>query len=172
MQAKVFKEDLLIKHLENNIIPVLMATVSRKGFTSNFDQVIHNMRKSALKISKPVDLFRKFQLRCNLKDQDVQQITGLKKYTGDYKENSTFEKRDICLLSICFQLTPEESKQMHDVCDTRISKESYIFDCVYDFYINNYKAYASRKDNILEFNQCMNFASQYIQKKLMTRSGF
>lgn len=167
---KVFMEKELETVLNNFITKYFDEDISTKSFISNIDEINKKIKTAVNGLSSTSQLLSCYQAKTDLMNKDVERIIGIKDY-GSFKKSETFNKKTLCLLSICFHLNELEVNELLLSASIKLDPIHSIYDCVYVFYIKNYNVVKDPELNVAEFQRCLVHAENYLSEKILQRGA-
>lgn len=167
MNNEIFKKEELIKEIDSTFKGIFeKIQYENKSFKSNIDIVEDKMKKIVKGLYSVEELLDKYQNRIGIKDTEIQKIVGIAEL-GSFKKNTTFSKQKLCLLTICFQLSLAEAKELIKCASILLEPEFDIFDCAYLFYMKHYNPVKDIIKNVEEFESVLAYSKKYVAEKLL-----
>ena len=163
---KVFKQKQLEVVIENELIENYFSSLtSKKSYISGFDEIERKITNAVVNSKNVISLLDKYQKRSNLKSIEIEKMTGIKDF-GSFKKSETFNKNNLYLVSICLQLNYTEAKDLFNYASVLLNPKTSVPDCVFCFYIKNYRKLSNPELNIEEFKACLMYGNDYFSKKV------
>lgn len=134
------------------------------SFKSDMYDVEGEMLKIVKNMKTARQLLDKYQKRSGLKDGQIESIVGIKEF-GSFKNNDTFDKIKLFMITVCLHLSFDEAKEIFKHASIFLDPVHSIDDCAYSFYMKNYNKVESAKENVEEFKAVLNHSQQFDKSK-------
>ena len=162
------------EYLDNGIIRVLCNPITNYSCVS-FHDIEHgvyvNTGLGASSIRSVGSLLKIYESKNSLTPKKICEITKIPESAYDRIKNQStdfdnYDKNQICILAICFKLTPTQIRRFLNAAHILLQPLSYSFDAAFDFYINNWHYTIDNKENINNFLKCCKYSEEYLEKCL------
>ncbi len=163
---KKINEELLIQALEENFIANLLSLAfSQKSFQSDIVDIKKDLKKRTANVQSVESLIDEYKDRAKLSDKEIEKNVGIKDF-GSFVKNLDYDKVKLAKVSICLQLSYKEAMDLFVAASIYLNKKENTFDCVYDYYMNNYSKAQNPQDNLDEFERVLDYSNEYVKKRM------
>lgn len=166
--------EALEKFLKQGIIKIMCNELTNFS-CATFSNNLKNNVITTIGINTPIrtlgSLLNYYEKKKNLTPKEICKYTKIPEAAYDRMKNqandfTNYDKNYICLLVICFALTPSQTRMFLNSAHILLQPLSNSYDAAFDFFINEWHYTDNVQENINNFIKCVTHSQSLLKKYL------